>query len=272
MSELDKLKEKLFQYESDLTKAKLYIEKNEKILSLGALVAGFTHDLSTPIGLGVTGMSNFIELTNKIKKLYIRNEMTQDDFENYLEKAKKTADLVFTNLQSASELMLSFKKISVDQTSELKRRFNLHDYFDEVVQSLHNKLKHTNTQIQNSIDKDIELNSYAGMYSQIFINLILNSVLHAFKDKEEGQISVNAILKDEKILLEYKDNGQGISQENLSKIFNPFFTTKINDGGSGLGTTIIHNLVTTKLMGTIKVDSKENEGTTFTISVPLELK
>jgi len=272
MSELDELKEKLFQYQSDLTKAKIYIEKNEKLLSLGALVAGFTHDLSTPVGLGITGMSNFIEQTNKIKKLYDSNKMTQEDFENYLEKAKKTADLVFTNLQSASELMLSFKKISVDQTSELKRRFNLHDYFDEVVRSLHNKLKHTNIQIQNNIDKDIELNSYAGMYSQIFINLILNSLIHAFEPHEEGQISVHAILQDKEIRLEYKDNGKGISKKNLSKIFKPFFTTKINDGGSGLGTTIIYNLVTTKLMGTIKVASKKDEGTIFTISLPQELK
>lgn len=271
MPEIDALKEKLLVCEADLVQTRLYIEKNDKLLSLGSLVAGFTHDLSTPVGLGVTGMSNFVELTDKIRKLYDLEEMTQDDFESYLDKAQKTANLVFSNLQSASEMMLSFKKISVDQTSELKRRFNLHDYFNDVVNSLHNRLKRTNIKIQNSIDADIELNSYAGMYSQIFINLILNSVIHAFEPQQEGQIGVTATLKDKKILLEYKDNGKGISKENLSKIFEPFFTTKINEGGSGLGTTIIYNIVTTKLMGTIKISSKKGEGTLFSISVPQEL-
>ena len=272
MSELDDLKEKLLQCEKANKEAKLYIEKNEKLISLGSLVAGFTHDLSTPVGLGVTGMSNFLEKTNKIKKLYNEEEMNQDDFEKYLNNASKTANLVLTNLQKASELMLSFKKISVDQTSELKRKFNLHDYFKEVVLSLNNKLKHTNIEIQNNIDREIELDSYAGMYSQIFTNLILNSLIHAFEPKQKGSISVTASIKNDEILLEYKDNGKGISQENLAKIFDPFFTTKINDGGSGLGTTIIYNLVTSKLMGKIKVSSKENEGTSFTIILPKELK
>ena len=272
MAELHELQEKLLQCENDLKTAKQYIQSSEKLLSLGALVAGFAHDLSTPVGLGVTGMSDFIERTSKIKRLYDAGEMTQDEFENYLKKAQKIANLVFTNLQSASDMMLSFKKISVDQTSELKREFNLHNYFDDVVNTLHNRLKHTNIKIQNSIDKDIELNSYAGIYSQIFINLILNSLIHAFEPDEKGTISVNAKRKGKEILLEYKDDGKGISAENLAKIFEPFFTTKINDGGSGLGTTIIYNLVTTKLMGRIKVSSTENEGTTFTISLPQEVQ
>jgi len=272
MSELDNLKEKLLKCNKAHKEVNLYIEKNEKLLSLGSLVAGFTHDLSTPVGLGVTGMSNFLEQTNKIKRLYDSEEMTQDDFENYLNNASKTASLVLTNLQKASELMLSFKKISVDQTSELRRKFNLHDYFNEVVLSLNNKLKHTNIEVENSIDKEIELDSYAGMYSQIFTNLILNSLIHAFEPNQNGTISITARIKNDKIVLEYKDNGRGIPKENLSKIFDQFFTTKINDGGSGLGTTIVYNLVTNKLMGSIKVSSKENEGTIFTMLLPKELK
>ena len=80
------------------------------------------------------------------------------------------------------------------------------------------------------------------------------------------------MINNNKIIILYKDYGHGISKKNLAKIFNPFFTTKRDDGGSGLGLSIIYNLITTKLNGTIKCESTEENGTEFIISLPKEIK
>lgn len=271
MSELEELKENLRKCEVELAKTKAHLLKNESMSSLGSLVAGFTHDLSTPIGLGVTGMSAFVERTQKLKELYDKQKMSQEDFEGYLLKADKIADLVFTNLSSASERMLSFKRISVDQTSEMKRKFNLSRYFDDIVASLHNKLKHTKIVVTNAIDKDIELETHPDVYAQIFTNLILNSLIHAFDKDEAGLIKVVGERDEKYLFLEYGDNGKGVAKENLPKIFDAFFTTKINEGGSGLGMNIVRELATKRLMGTISATSKENEGLLLKLTLPLEI-
>lgn len=271
MSEIELLQLKLRECEKELQKSKDYIFNNEKTFSLGFLVAGFAHDLSTPIGLGVTATSNFLELTNKIKNSYDNEEMTQEEFEEYLLKSQKTANLLFSNLEYASKLMLSFKKVSLYQTGESKLNFNLHDYFDDVVSTLHNKLKTRKISIINEINKEIKLNSYPGVYSQIFTNLILNSLIHAFEEESTGEIKVTGSIKENRLILEYFDNGKGVCKENLAKIFDPFFTTKGNEGGSGLGANIIYTLVTNRLQGKIDVISKENEGIHFTIVLPLDV-
>jgi len=271
LSTYKELEYNLKKCEEALIDAQKYIEDNNNLTSLGALVAGFTHDLSTPIGLGLTGVSDFLEQTKKLQQNYNNEEMSQEDFEHYLQKSLKMAELIFSNLKYASSLMLSFKKIAVNQTSEQKQLFFLHDYFNEIISSLHNKLKHTNITIHNNINKELRLNSYTGVFSQIFINLILNSLIHAFDAKQKGNITISTFLdKGQNIILEYKDDGKGVSKENLEKIFTPFFTTKKNDGGSGLGTNIIHDLVINRLHGQISANSIENKGLSFKITLPSE--
>lgn len=263
----DELKEAL----EKLDKMQEHIIHSEKMVSIGSLVAGVTHEVSTPIGLGITGMSHFLHQTKKLRKLYDAQEMSQDDFENYLHDAEKTADIVYTNLLNATNIINSFKRISVDQSSEQKRKFNLGEYVDEIISSLHNKIKHTNIKLLNKIDLNIVLDSYPGCFAQIFTNLIMNSLIHAFQDTEEGTITIDASLDNDNVKIDYKDDGCGIPSENLAKIYDPFFTTKRDEGGSGLGLQIVHHLVTKEFNGKIDVNSVEGEGTHFCITIPREL-
>jgi len=264
MNNSDELQEK---YE----KLQKHLLKSEKMASLGSLVAGVTHEVSTPIGLGVTGMSHFISETRHLRKLFDNEEMTQDDFENYLKDAEKMADIVYTNLLSAKNTIQSFKRVSVDQSSEAKREFLLHEYIDEIITSLHNKIKHTHIDIHNKIDPNIKLNSYAGAFAQIFTNFIMNSLIHAFKEDEVGTIAISATQDEKNIYIEYKDNGAGIASDIVEKIYEPFFTTRGDSGGSGLGMQIIHELITNKLGGNIEVNSSLGNGTTFNISLAKEI-
>jgi signal transduction histidine kinase len=248
-----------------------HLLKSENMASLGSLVAGVTHELSTPLSLGITGMSHFISETNKLRELFNNEKMTQEDFENYLNESEKIADIVYTNLIGAKNIIQSFKRVSVDQSSEAKREFILKDYIDEIITSLHNKIKHTNITIKNQIDSNIQLNSYAGSFAQIFTNFIINSLMHGFTTDEHGTITISAIQNDKTIDITYKDNGSGIAEDIIGRIYEPFFTTKGDSGGSGLGLQIIYDLITNKLQGTIDVNSSLGNGTTFNIKIHKEL-
>ncbi len=255
------------------TKEKLQNQliKNEKMAALGSLVAGVMHELSTPIGLGVTGMSHFLSETKRLRELFEKEEMTQKDFETYLRDAEKVASIVYANLMNAKNTVQSFKRVSVDKSSEVKRKFLLHQYIDEIITSLHNKIKHTNIQVINKIDTGITINSFAGNFAHIFINLINNSLIHGFKDGESGEIIISAKEDEKNIYIDYSDNGIGIPSENIDKIYDAFFTTKVDEGGSGLGLQIVHQLITEQLQGNIKVKSADGEGVLFKIIIPKEL-
>jgi len=267
-NQADELKE----LQDKLKKVQEHLIYSEKMVSIGSLVAGVTHEVSTPIGLGVTGMSHFLHQTKKLRELYDTQKMTQDDFENYLKDAEKTADIVYSNLLNATNIIKSFKRISVDQSSEQKCEFDLGEYIDEVISSLHNKIKHTKVQVINRIKSKIVLNSYPGNFAQIFTNFIMNSLIHGFKDDENGTITIDAVSDENGVRIDYRDDGHGISSENLTRIYEPFFTTKRDEGGSGLGLQIVHHLVTKELEGKISVESEEGRGVHFTILLPKGLK
>lgn len=239
--------------------------ESEKMASLGGLVAGIAHEINTPVGIGLTGISHLSDSTEKISKKYQDEDMTQEEFEEYLYTSKELSSLIQKNLDKAAQLVSSFKQVAVDQSSEEKRKFNLNKYMNEILSSIHSVTKKTNIKIDIKCPKDININSYPGAFSQVITNLIMNSIIHGFEEKEPGNISIHISQENNQIKLIYKDNGKGIKKENLNKIFDPFFTTNRENGGSGLGLNIIYNIITSTLNGTITCNSKENEGIEFII-------
>jgi len=239
--------------------------ESEKMASLGGLVAGVAHELNTPIGIGLTGSSHFLELTKDIIKKFENKDMSENDFKEYTDDSYDLAHLTYLNLKKSSHLIKSFKQISVDQTSEEKRSFELKNYINETLVSINSILKKRNIKVIVSADEEISLTSYPGAISQIITNLILNSLHHAYNENEEGLINIDLTKEKKKIRIVYKDDGKGIKKENLNKIFDPFFTTNRDKGGTGLGLNIIYNIIITQLKGRISCDSKEGSGVKFII-------
>ena len=250
-----------------------YLVQSEKMVALGGMVAGVAHEINTPVGMALTGITHLDEETKNLKKLYEEDKMSQDDFEEYLKDTLEINSSIEINLQKAASLVRSFKKVAVDQSSNEIRTFELHSYIEEILLSLKNKTKQTNITIDVQCDKGITIKSNPGAISQIITNFTMNSIIHAFNQGEEGSIIIKAYLdKSNNLNLIYKDNGKGLSDEVKSKIFDPFFTTKRREGGSGLGMSIVYNLVTSSLNGSIHIQSEENMGTQFNIKIPLEIK
>ncbi len=261
--------EKLEKSFEEIEKTQEHLIQTEKMASLGSLVAGIAHEINTPIGLGITSMTHFTLQTKKLMKLYEDENMAQEDFEKYVESADKLAQVTYENLKRAAELINSFKQISIDQTNEYQRKFNIMNYTQETLLSMHNKIKSTNIEVKVNCSDDLEIYSYPGAFSQIITNLVMNSLVHAYPEKESGLITLS--FKDKNSTLEfiYRDDGKGIKKEDLNQIFDPFFTTNRAHGGSGLGLNIIFNIITTQLGGTIECRSEESKGIEFIMLIPI---
>ncbi len=255
---------------NSLKRAQKQLIEAEKMASLGTLVAGVAHEINTPVGIGVTAITYLETITKHLEDLYNNSELSEEDLSEYLKTSKETIESIFINLKRASELIKSFKQVAVDQTNEEIREFNIKEYLNEIMLSLRNRIKKTKHVINIECD-DIIINNYSGAFAQIITNLIINSLNHAFKGEMVGTIDIFVSKSDENIVLKYKDNGVGIKQEFINRVFDPFFTTD-REKGTGLGLHIVYNLVTLKLKGEIKFDSKEGEGVNFDIIFPANIK
>jgi len=252
----------------ELKKAKERLLEAEKMASLGELSAEISHEVSTPVGICITSSSYLLDQISLFQQNLQHDKISKKCIERFIKNANQSTTLLTSNLNRASELITSFKQIAVDQTSNKIRLFNVSHYIDEIIQSIHPKLKKTNHSIKVFCDKDIEITSHPGALAQIIINLIINSILHGFENIDRGEITINVKFHHNNLLIDYKDNGHGIDDESLGKLFDAFYTTKESKGGTGLGTHIIKNLVEDTLNGTIVASSDIEQGLSYHIELP----
>jgi len=267
--ELTQSNDELEQIIANLKQTQDKLVESEKMASLGGLVAGVAHEINTPIGIILTGITHFLEINEEIRKKYNSGLMTEEEFEVFLQTSNDLAQQISRNIERTAHLVRSFKQVAVDQTDENKRDFELTFYLNEVIYSLKNVIKKTNIDIKIDSSKKIDIYSYPGAFAQIFTNLIMNSIRHAFDEKEKGSIEISFAFEDDRLNIVYKDNGKGIKKKDLPYIFDPFFTTNREKGGTGLGLNIIYNIISTQLKGTIDCSSDLGHGVTFLIIIPL---
>jgi signal transduction histidine kinase len=266
--ELLSQKEELELTLENLRQAQAQLIQSEKMAAIGGLVAGVAHEINTPVGISVTAASSLAEETRQMAEKYKANKISRAEFKEYLNSANLSAKPILSNMERAAEMVQSFKQVSVDQSTEQKRKFKLKEYSEDVFRSLYPKLKGRSIDIAIDNDEKLELNSYPGAYSQIPTNLVLNSLVHGFDGREDGIIRLNANMDHEQLIIEYSDDGRGISEKDIPRIFDPFFTTG-KKAGTGLGLHIIHNLVNQKFNGNIQCESTKNGGIRFTIEIPV---
>jgi len=267
--ELEKTNEELTQTINNLKNTQKKLVESENLASLGGLTAGIAHEINTPLGIGLTGITHLSEITKEIKKQYQSQNISESDFNEYLTTSEEIGSMIHINLEKAAMLVKSFKQVSADQSSEIKRIFNVKEYIDEILLSIKNITKKTKLDIKITGKDNLKINSYPGAYSQIITNLIINSISHGYKKNEKGIIEIDFSQEKNNLTIVYKDDGKGISKEDLPKIFDLFFTTKLNNGGTGLGLNIVQNLITDKLNGIIQCENQKDRGVVFTIVIPL---
>ncbi len=252
----------------DLRQTQESLLQAERLASLGSLVAGVAHEINTPVGIALTSASVLKAATDEIQAAVNTTGLKKSEVMRYLDTAAESARLIMNNAYRAAHLIHSFKQIAVDQTSEVRRPFNLKEYVGEIVSSLQPKLKKTPLTVELDLADNINLDSYPGAFAQVITNLTLNCVEHAFDPDMAGHIRISAKLEGEIVEMHVDDDGKGIPADVLDKIFDPFFTTRRGQGGTGLGLNIVYNLIAKQFGGVITVTSTVGEGTHFTLRIP----
>jgi len=255
--------ETLHQYQGQLV-------ESEKMASLGDMVAGVAHEVNTPIGLGVTSSSLLYDKLTEIKQAFENKTLKSSQLKKFLNDGEENLNIIMRNLARAADLITSFKKVAVDQSSSEDRRFNFKGLIDEVILTLQPQLKNTHYKIDIDCPENLIVTSKPGPINQILVNLIINSIIHGFDNQGHGKITIAVMDLNNQLYINYQDNGKGINSDIKNKIFEPFITTKRGSGGSGLGMHLVYNLITQALNGTISFESEPNNGVVFDINFPIE--
>lgn len=254
-----------------LQKTQAQLVESEKLASLGGLVAGVAHEINTPLGVCVTAASFVTNNARELRQCLRPGAPDPDKLAQVLDSMDEASLLLERNLERAADLVSSFKQVAADRSSNLDRRFKLAEFLKELLDSLSPEIRRSKHQIEVACDPDLEMHSMPGALSQVLSNLLQNALIHAFADGAVGHVRIEASARDEHLILRVSDDGCGISPENLKQIFEPFFTTRRGKGGTGLGLSVTHNLVTQVLKGEIHAESQPGEGSCFELNLPLHL-
>ncbi|MBR8843735.1 MULTISPECIES: HAMP domain-containing sensor histidine kinase [Pseudoalteromonas] len=254
--------ERMHQYQNQII-------ENEKMASLGQMVAGVAHEVNTPIGLGITGSTLLRDKLSDIREAFQTKSLTSKQLERFVNDGIENLDLIYRNLNRAAELVSSFKRLAVSQDLEVNSRIDLSNLLTEVVASMRAELSTKQPEVTIDCDTGLAIESKAGPLQQVLEQLISNSLLHGFKDQQNNSISITVKSSMGQLAIEYADNGMGVPKAIKKRIFDPFVTTRRGEGGSGLGMHLVYNLVTQALGGTITLDEEFSQGAKFIITLPL---
>ena len=252
----------------DLKDAQGQLVESAKMASLGRLVAGVSHELNTPLGICLTFISSLGQKFSRFEKDFYAGKLRKEEFENFLKSSQESSDVVLHTLTQVSDLIQNFKMVSVDVSSDMKREFDLVEYIRNIVKSLKCETYDTKITIESDPSINFNIHSFPGFFSQIVSNLIINSMTHGFPTGLAGTIDIKLSFQDSYLVFNYKDNGKGMSDSTLEQLYEPFFTTARGSGGSGLGMSVLYNLVVRNLSGTVNCYSKLGRGVEFVIKLP----
>ncbi|ASG66387.1 histidine kinase [Idiomarina piscisalsi] len=243
--------------------------ETEKMAALGKLVAGVAHEVNTPLGISVTAVTHCEHRLKKLKQAFTEGSISKKQLNQFIDDTFEAYALLNNNLERAATLIQNFKKTAVDQSSFELVECELKNYLHALTLSLKPMVKKKKVSIDIRCDEATTLRTYQGALAQIVTNLISNTNEHAFVEPdEEHRILISAEPERDGVQFVFSDNGKGIDSDTLKDIFEPFFTTSRHNGGSGLGLSIVYNLVTQKLKGEISVQSTPGEGTQFSFYLP----
>ncbi len=247
---------KLYQADRDKAEAMAAMEQNNQLASIGQLAAGVAHEINNPLAL-INETAGYVKDLFVIKKQYSKDDELLENIDYILEAVERCGTITRQLLGFARKFDVKIQRV------------NLNEVISDVLVFHNKEAEYRNVSVNVDIPKDVpEIETDRGKLQQVLLNLVNN----AFQAVDNGcNLAINAAPEgSDKVSITISDNGCGMPEENLSKIFEPFFTTKERGQGTGLGLTITYGLVK-KLNGNISVISKEMEGTTFIITLPIRM-
>ena len=242
----------------------------EKLAALGSMVAGVSHEMNTPLANALLMANSLASHLDALDALVGKPAPRRSELLGWRDDARMMGQIIETAVHRAATLVASFKQVAVDQSSERRRVFDLRRCLDDVALALRPGLRQVPWQLENLIPPGIECDSYPGPLGQILGNLIQNAVMHAFDGRNDGRvsISVDSEAAHGQLTIAVMDNGCGIDASTLSHVFEPFFTTRLGHGGSGLGLPVSKRIATAVLGGDLRAALTPGVGTRFVLNLP----
>ncbi|WP_421173705.1 GAF domain-containing sensor histidine kinase [Aeromonas enteropelogenes] len=272
---LQETQEELEQHKSQLTHTLDSLKKTqeelihtETLAALGAMVAGISHELNTPIGNALIATTALQEQTRQLAAELGAQTIRRTTLEEFVHASQEMSELALQAITQSAKLISSFKQVAIEQTSESRRSFELKRLIDDNLANLKAGQGYDRVMMQNTVGEGLLCDTYPGPLSQVLLNLVHNAAVHGIGARQDGRIVISAYQDKETIYLEVLDNGQGMAPNVLAHIFDPFFTTTLGKGGSGLGLSICRRIATSVLGGSLTARSSPGEGSCFTLTFP----
>lgn len=245
--------------------------ESEKMASLGGLVAGVAHEINTPLGVGLTAASHLSEEALRLRTRLAAGDLRRSELDRFGLNVHEASDLIERNLKRADQLVRSFKQVAVDQSVDEPREVELCGAVADILKMLAPALKRTPHEVTLTCSAPVSVRMPASALYPIVSNLVLNALQHAFADGTVGHVRLVIGIDPvaQRVELRCSDDGRGMDDAERMRVFEPFFTTRRGQGGTGLGLHIVYNLVTQLLHGSVLVESAPGAGSTFVLRWPM---
>ncbi len=283
----------LRQTVQELQRAQVQLVQQEKMSSLGQLVAGIAHEINNPVNFIVGNLEHtqgyFDALLHLIQLYQTHDDRSIAEIQDYIEDidlgfllqdVPNLLDSMRSGADRIVQIVNSLRTFSRLDEADFKA-VNLRDGIESTLTILQHQLQaqHYRPAIQTNVNYgDLPLiHCYPGLMNQVFMHLLTNAI-DAINDRAQSDqnatvsplISIRLGLTiDQQVEIRLADNGVGIPETMQQQIFNPFFTTKAIGKGTGLGLSIAYQIITERHRGTIECFSKLNSGTEFVIRIPI---
>lgn len=257
---------------SDVThvrRAEQILADEQRLSTVGSLVAGIAHEINTPLGVAVTAASYLRDAVTRAQVALRAGALTAEEAERTLSGFADVASLILSNLDRSADLVRGFKLLAVEPAGDHQRRIPIRRHLNAVAVMLMPEARRRGHALLVDCPTDVEVETCPAALTQVLANLVVNSLHHAFEDRPGGTILVSVLREDGRVRIVVGDNGVGVGPAAQRRIFDPFYTTRRGQGGRGLGLSIVHNLVTGSLAGTIETEGAPGEGLRQIVTIPL---